>query len=619
MSDNVAVEFPEIEFIRPCNLCPHMKRITLPKILASLQNLEHRVEVEAEVAERARRAVERMLAVGRGVEEMSHRLDAVREADVVVLGAGAAGLSVALGLGGRRIDLLAKGPARPDRQQPARAGRDRGGGRPRRLAGAPRRRHAGGGGRDRRRGRRGAADRRRASASRGADRARHPLRPRRRRPAGPRPRGGALPQADPACARRDRRRGGARPGRGRRTRVAACRLFERARALVDLVSDAGGSRECSPGRRGRRPACTAPRAVVLATGGIGQLYARTTNPAEATGDGLALAARAGARLADLEFVQFHPTALAAGRDPMPLLTEALRGEGARRRRRRPAGASWPTSIRPGVGRRATWWRGRSGGGWRRASGSSSTPGRRWATAFPERFPDRLRGLPARRSRPAPRADPGGPGRPLPHGRDRRRSARAAARSRAVGLPARSPPPASTAPTGWPATRCSRRWCSGRGWRGRVAGGAAGSSRRSRRRRLPVIRGADGSRGAGSTFGSRRAAPADVGARSASCATAGRPPRRDRPRSVQASVPRLPGGGPSRRREPAHRGPSGRDRGPSPAREPRRALPRRSSGGGPALAAPAPSRWRRVALELRISTARRSPDGAPASAAAMVSA
>jgi quinolinate synthase len=66
MSDNVSVRFPEIEFVRPCNLCPHMKRITLPKILRSLQEMEHRVEVAPAVAERARRAVERMLAVGRG-------------------------------------------------------------------------------------------------------------------------------------------------------------------------------------------------------------------------------------------------------------------------------------------------------------------------------------------------------------------------------------------------------------------------------------------------------------------------------------------------------------------------------------------------------------------------
>jgi quinolinate synthase len=66
MSDNVAVHFPETEFVRPCNLCPHMKRITLPKILQALVAMEHRVEVEPVVAARARRAVERMLAVGRG-------------------------------------------------------------------------------------------------------------------------------------------------------------------------------------------------------------------------------------------------------------------------------------------------------------------------------------------------------------------------------------------------------------------------------------------------------------------------------------------------------------------------------------------------------------------------
>jgi len=70
------------------------------------------------------------------------------------------------------------------------------------------------------------------------------------------------------------------------------------------------------------------RAVVLATGGVGGLYAETTTPAELVGDGLGLAAMAGARIGDPEFVQFHPTAIDIGRDPAPLATEALRGEGA---------------------------------------------------------------------------------------------------------------------------------------------------------------------------------------------------------------------------------------------------------------------------------------------------
>jgi quinolinate synthase len=65
MSDNVAVEYPDIEFVRPCNLCPHMKRITLTRIANALERMEHRVEVEPALADRARRAVERMLTVGR--------------------------------------------------------------------------------------------------------------------------------------------------------------------------------------------------------------------------------------------------------------------------------------------------------------------------------------------------------------------------------------------------------------------------------------------------------------------------------------------------------------------------------------------------------------------------
>lgn len=75
----------------------------------------------------------------------------------------------------------------------------------------------------------------------------------------------------------------------------------------------------------------AARAVILASGGAGQLYARTTNPPSATGDGMAMAARAGALLEDMEFVQFHPTALYLPSSPPFLLSEAIRGEGGQLR------------------------------------------------------------------------------------------------------------------------------------------------------------------------------------------------------------------------------------------------------------------------------------------------
>lgn len=119
--------------------------------------------------------------------------------------------------------------------------------------------------------------------------------------------------------------------------IAAVRTTPSIRVLEgyeadDLIADdgaVGGVRLIRPTALGEGtyefvPAC----AVVLATGGVGGLFAVTTNPSYAKGEAIAMAARAGAVIADAEFVQFHPTAIDAGLDPAPLATEALRGEGA---------------------------------------------------------------------------------------------------------------------------------------------------------------------------------------------------------------------------------------------------------------------------------------------------
>lgn len=100
------------------------------------------------------------------------------------------------------------------------------------------------------------------------------------------------------------------------------------RALSLLQDREGRVRGALVEQDGRRVEITAA-ATILATGGLGGLYAVTTNPAAVRGEGLAMAYRAGASVADSEFVQFHPTAIDIGSDPAPLATEALRGEGAR--------------------------------------------------------------------------------------------------------------------------------------------------------------------------------------------------------------------------------------------------------------------------------------------------
>jgi L-aspartate oxidase len=112
-------------------------------------------------------------------------------------------------------------------------------------------------------------------------------------------------------------------------------LVQHALAL-DLLTDAQGAVQgitlhvINEGQHDGVGAVLAP-AVVIATGGLGQVFAQTTNPAVATGDGMAMALRAGAEVADLEFVQFHPTVMYLGPDStgqQPLVSEAVRGEGA---------------------------------------------------------------------------------------------------------------------------------------------------------------------------------------------------------------------------------------------------------------------------------------------------
>ncbi len=123
-----------------------------------------------------------------------------------------------------------------------------------------------------------------------------------------------------------------------RSLVAFARVHKRIRfaewtMVTGMVTEGGrvvavDMTPVGPGGSGSVPQRVSARAVLIAAGGAGQVYSDTTNPAVATGDGIALAAGSGAELADMEFYQFHPTALSLPGVPRFLLSEALRGEGA---------------------------------------------------------------------------------------------------------------------------------------------------------------------------------------------------------------------------------------------------------------------------------------------------
>ena len=260
----------------------------------------------------------------------------------------------------------------------------------------------------------------------------------------------------------------------------------------------------APGRRfladdGGLATARAPL-VLLATGGAGQVYSETTNPHVATGDGVAMAFRAGAAVADLEFVQFHPTALNVPGQPRFLLSEALRGEGARlvnadgeafMARYDPAGDLAP---RDRVSRAIVR--------------ESERTGQPIFLSLEELDPDfvheRFPLISERAAAPASTSRATGfrsvrP--PITSWAACRRISTAERRCRVCSRPARWRARACTGRTGSPATRCSKGWCSAPAPGGPCARGA----RVPRRAKgAKGARGAKGATGAGGAEGARGA-------------------------------------------------------------------------------------------------------------------
>ncbi len=210
------------------------------------------------------------------------------------------------------------------------------------------------------------------------------------------------------------------------------------------------------------------RAVVLASGGLGQVFSATTNPSVSTGDGMALALRAGAVLRDLEFVQFHPTVMWLGADSkgqQPLISEAVRGEGAflvdDAGVRFMLGQHDLADLAPrDVVAKAIMRRMRETGAEHMWLDARDFGAEKWE----RRFPTILATCRAHGVDPVTELIPVGARLPLRVRRRRHRPATASPRSPGSSRAGRSPAPACTARTGWPPTRCSRAWCSPAGSR-----------------------------------------------------------------------------------------------------------------------------------------------------------
>ncbi len=188
--------------------------------------------------------------------------------------------------------------------------------------------------------------------------------------------------------------------------------------VVGVEIAAGGSTETLLGS-----------AVVLATGGIGGLYEATTNPTGNFGQGIALAARAGAALADMEFVQFHPTALASPRTPLALISEAVRGEGAQLRNER--GERFMADVPGAELAPRDVWRVPSARKLPVAGACSLMRDQPLETASRPVFPVSPRSA-RMRHRSCPRGNPRPPRCSLPHGRRGHRSCRTNQGGRSVG-------------------------------------------------------------------------------------------------------------------------------------------------------------------------------------------